>query len=77
MFEKFIIRILKSGAAAIYVLIMITLFSAPVLFIWQAFTPPEFTFENIEIIENIDEESCPKEIFTQKVSNIMDILLQN
>lgn len=39
----------------------------------------DFNIENNSLFllsENIDEESCPKEIFTQKVSNIMDILLQ-
>lgn len=39
----------------------------------------DFNIENNSLFllsENICEESCPKEIFTQKVSNIMDILLQ-
>ncbi len=39
----------------------------------------DFFIENNSLFllsENICEESCPKEIFTQKVSNIMDILLQ-
>lgn len=39
----------------------------------------DFNIENNSLFllsENIDEESCPKEIFTQNVSNIMDILLQ-
>ena len=52
MFEKSVITILKSGAAIAYVLILLTLFSAPVLFIWQAFTPPVFTFDKIEICES-------------------------
>lgn len=56
MFEKSVITILKSGAAVAYVLIMLTLFSAPVLFIWQAFTPPVFTFDSVEISECIEEE---------------------
>lgn len=62
MFEKSVITILKSGAAVIYVLIMLTLFAAPVLFIWQAFTPPVFTFDSIEISENLenDEELTDK-----------------
>ena len=39
----------------------------------------DFNIENNSLFllsENICEESCPKEIFTMKVSNIMDILLQ-
>ena len=39
----------------------------------------EFDVKNNSLFllsENICEESCSKEIFTQKVSNIMDILLQ-
>ena len=39
----------------------------------------DFNIENNSLFllsEKICEESCPKEIFTQKVSNIMDILLQ-
>lgn len=55
MFEKAVINTLKSGAAVIYVIIMLVLFSVPVLFIWQAFVPPVFTFESVsapEIIEN-------------------------
>lgn len=55
MFEKAVITTLKSGAAVIYVIIMLVLFSAPVLFIWQAFVPPVFTFDSMsapEIVEN-------------------------
>ncbi|MBQ9945686.1 MAG: hypothetical protein IJO68_04090 [Clostridia bacterium] len=52
MFEKSVITILKGFSAVIYVLIMLTLFSIPVLFIWQAVTPPVFTLNAVEITEN-------------------------
>ena len=52
MFEKSVITILKGFSAVIYVLIMLTLFSIPVLFIWQAMTPPVFTLNAVEITEN-------------------------
>ncbi len=41
-------------SAVIYVLIMLTLFSIPVVFIYQAVKPPVFTFESITI-EEADE----------------------
>lgn len=56
MFEKAVITTLKSGAAVIYVIIMLVLFSAPVLFIWQAFVPPVFTFESVSAPETVENE---------------------
>ncbi len=55
MFEKIIIALLKGMSAVVYVLIMLTLFSAPVIFIYQAVKPPVFTLLEVneaEIEEN-------------------------
>lgn len=54
MFEKTVITILKSGAAVAYVFIMLILFSVPVLFVWQAFVPPVFTFDSVSIPDSLD-----------------------
>lgn len=49
MFEKIIITLLKSLSANVYIVIMLTLFSIPVVFIYQAVKPPVFTFESMSI----------------------------
>ena len=57
MFEKTIITLLKGMSAVIYIFIMLTLFSAPVIFIYQAVKPPVFTLTEVNeavISENDD-----------------------
>ncbi len=61
MFEKTVINILKSGAAVVYVLIMLTLFSAPVLFIVQAFAEPTFQFDLVSIPDSLEGDEFLKE----------------
>ncbi len=56
MFEKIIITTLKSFSAVIYVFIMLALFSVPVLFVYQAFQPPEFILEGITIPESLGDD---------------------
>lgn len=60
MFEKLIISTLKGFSAVIYVLVMLALFSVPVLFIWQAFVPPEFVLESIDIPESLEDDTYIK-----------------
>lgn len=54
MFEKIVIALLKSMSAVVYVIIMLTLFSVPVIFIYQAVKPPVFTV--LEVIKAEIEE---------------------
>ena len=61
MFEKAIISTLKGFSAVIYVLIMLALFSVPVLFIWQAFTPPEFVFDAVNVPESLENDEYIKD----------------
>ncbi len=50
--EKRIISLLKGGSAFIYVVILCLVLSLPVLFIYQAFLPPVFTFDTVAIEES-------------------------
>lgn len=60
VFEKLIISTLKGFSAVIYVLVMLALFSVPVLFIWQAFVPPEFVLESINVPESLENDTYIK-----------------
>ncbi len=61
MFEKTIISTLKGFSAAVYILIMLALFSVPVLFIWQAFIPPEFIFDSVSVPESLEDDEYIKD----------------
>lgn len=50
MFEKIIIRCLRGLAGVVYVCLLSTLLSIPVIFIYQAFKEPVFTLEKTEIL---------------------------
>lgn len=50
--EKAIISFFKGGSAVIYVLIFCLILAMPVIFIYQAFMPPVFTFDTVAAEEN-------------------------
>lgn len=50
--EKAIISFFKGGSAVAYVLLLCLVLSLPVVFIYQAFQPPEFTFEAVAVEED-------------------------
>lgn len=56
MFEKIIVSALKGGSLVAYILIMLSLFSAPVIFIYQAFMPPVFEFDSASIYNELKED---------------------
>ncbi len=56
MIEKIIISVLKALSGIFFIVIMLTLFSIPVIFIYQAFMPPVFSFENIIISEEVEND---------------------
>ncbi len=49
--EKRIISLLKGGSAVIYGVLLCLVLSLPVLFIYQAFLPPVFTFDTVAVEE--------------------------
>ena len=59
VFEKIVISLLKGLSAVIYVAIMITLFSIPVVFIYQAVKPPVFTLDSMTIEEVSEDDTYP------------------
>lgn len=61
MFEKSLIKILKSLSAVIYVIIMLALFAFPVSFIVHAFLPPEFNLNSIYFEQLSESTEAPSE----------------
>lgn len=57
MFEKIIIKGLRGLAGVVYVCVLATILSIPVIFIYQAFKEPVFTLEKTEILSCSQEDS--------------------
>lgn len=56
MFEKTIVTALKGLSLISYIFIMLALFSAPVIFIYQAFMPPVFSFESVSFYSELQDD---------------------
>ena len=56
MVEKFIVSTLKSASAVVYVAVLLLILSIPVIFIYQAFLPPQFVFDTVSVTEDFADD---------------------
>ena len=56
MIEKFIVSTLKSASAVVYAAVLLLVLSIPVIFIYQAFLPPQFVFDSVAVTEDLSDD---------------------
>ena len=56
MIEKFIVSTLKSASAVVYAAVLLLVLSIPVIFIYQAFQPPQFVFDSVAVTEDLSDD---------------------